>query len=218
MKMKEAKSLTTQEKKKIVIDDYNDIAEDYANDFFDDSSDEKYIDIFLQKLDGKQIMDVGCGNGRECKYMVEKGFHVTGIDLSPEMLKIAKERVPHVEFKIMDISNITYPENSFDGIIANSSLFHVPIEELPKVLNSFRKILKQNGKMLLILQEGDGEVLVEEPYKPGVFVYMYYFSEGQILNMLRDYGFQISYLERKTLSNEFELGNSKLIIISIIKK
>lgn len=160
--------LTTIEKKKGVIADYDDIAKEYAEEFFYDTSDNKYIDAFLQSLDGIKILDVGCGNGKDCKYISEKGFEVNGIDLSVGMLAIAKEKVPNGKFEVMDIADIIYPENSYDGIISNCSLFHIPSEELPKTLESFARILKPNGKLLLILQEGLGETMIEEPYRPGV--------------------------------------------------
>lgn len=206
--------LTTIEKKKGVIADYDDIAKEYAEEFFYDTSDNKYIDDFLQSLNGIKILDVGCGNGKDCKYISEKGFEVNGIDLSVGMLAIAKEKVPNGKFEVMDIANITYPENSYDGIISNCSLFHIPSEELPKTLESFARVLKPNGKLLLILQEGLGETMIEEPYRPGVNIYMNYFSVETISNLLQEYGFEVNSIGKEEAPNEFELGNGKLIVLS----
>ena len=210
----EMKKLTVEEKKKGVIDDYDDIAREYAEEFFFDTSDNQYIDYFLQSLEGTKILDVGCGNGKDCKYILQKGFDINGIDLSKGMLEIAKERVPEGKFEVMDIANITYPDNSYDGIISNCSLFHVPAEELPKTVESFARILKPNGKLLLILQEGLGETMIEEPYRKGVHIYMNYFSLDQIQNLLREYGFEVNNVAREEAPNEFELGNGKLIVLS----
>lgn len=55
--------LTTIEKKRGIISNYDDISKEYAKDFFYDTSDNKYIDIFLQNLNGMKILDAGCGNG-----------------------------------------------------------------------------------------------------------------------------------------------------------
>lgn len=206
--------LTTIEKKKGVIADYDDIAKEYAEEFFSDTSDNKYIDVFLQSVDGIKILDVGCGNGKDCKYISEKGFEVNGIDLSVGMLAIAKEKVPNGKFEVMDIADITYPENSYDGIISNCSLFHIPSEELPKTLESFARVLKPKGKLLLILQEGLGETMIEEPYRPGVNIYMNYFSVEIISNLLQEYGFEVNSIEKEESPNEFELGNGKLIVLS----
>lgn len=201
------KNLTAIEKKKGVIADYDDIAKEYAERFFYDTSDNKYIDAFLQSLDGVKILDVGCGNGQDCKYISEKGFDVNGIDLSLGMLAIAKEKVPNGKFEVMDIADITYPDNSYDGIISKCSLFHIPSEELPKTLASFTRILKPNGKLLLILQEGSVETMIEEPYRPGVKIYMNYFSVEKISNLLQEYGFEINNIEKEEVSNEFAPGN-----------
>lgn len=218
MSIENIKKLTTEEKKKTVIDDYDDIAQEYTEEFFEDTSDNKYIDKFLYSLEGTKILDVGCGNGKDCKYISEKGFDINGIDLSVGMLKIAKEKVPNGKFEIMDIADITYSEDSYDGIISNCSLFHIPSEELPKTLESFRRILKPNGKLLLILQEGNGETMIEEPYRPGVHIYMNYFSINQIQSLLQEHVFKIDYSGREESPNEFELGTGKLIILSSNEK
>lgn len=208
------KNLTIEQKKKYVIDDYNAIVQEYTEEFFDDKSDEKYIDQFLQSLEGKNVLDAGCGNGRDCKYINQKGFKVKGIDLSKEMLVIAKKMVPKVDFEVMDITNITYSDNSYDGIISNCSFFHIPVEELPKTLNSFSKILKPNGKLLLILQEGLGEAMIEEPFRKGVYIYINYFSVKQISELLLKHGFEIDSTLKEESPNDLELGKGKLIVLS----
>lgn len=172
----------------------------------------------FQSLDGKKVLDVGCGNGRDCKYISLQGFDVTGIDLSIGMLKIARERVPNVQFEVMDIADITYSENSYDGIISNCSLFHIPSEELPKTLKSFARLLKPNGKLLLILQEGLGETMIEEPYRPNVNIYMNYFSVEEISSLLQEYGFEVNTIKKEETPNELELGNGKLIVLSSNRK
>lgn len=208
------KNLTIEQKKKYVIDDYNAIVQEYTEEFLDDKSDEKYIDQFLQSLEGKNVLDAGCGNGRDCKYINQKGFKVKGIDLSKEMLVIAKKMVPKVDFEVMDITNITYSDNSYDGIISNCSFFHIPVEELPKTLNSFSKILKPNGKLLLILQEGLGEAMIEEPFRKGVYIYINYFSVKQISELLLKHGFEIDSILKEESPNDLELGKGKLIVLS----
>ena len=208
------KNLTIEQNKKYFIDDYNDIVQEYTEEFFDDKSDEKYIDQFLQSLEGKNVLDAGCGNGRDCKYINQKGFKVKGIDLSKEMLVIAKKMVPKVDFEVMDITNITYSDNSYDGIISNCSFFHIPVEELPKTLNSFSKILKPNGKLLLILQEGLGEAMIEEPFRKGVYIYINYFSVKQISELLLKHGFEIDSILKEESPNDLELGKGKLIVLS----
>jgi len=211
-------NLTTKEKVKSVIDDYDDIAEEYADEFYEDPSNRKYIDRFLQSLNGRGILDAGCGVGQDCKYMQEKGFETIGIDLSRGMLEVAKERYPQGRFQLMDMANIAYPDNTFDGIVSNCSLFHIPTEMLPQVLESFKRVLKPDGKLLLILQEENEQVMVEEPYRPGTYLYMNYFSSENIEKLLRKHGFRVDGFDREAALNEFELGNGKLIVFSSNEK
>lgn len=210
-------NLTTKEKVKSVIDDYDDIAEEYADEFYEDPSNRKYIDRFLQSLNGRGILDAGCGVGQDCKYMQEKGFETIGIDLSRGMLEVAKERYPQGRFQLMDMANIAYPDNTFDGIVSNCSLFHIPTEMLPQVLESFKRVLKPDGKLLLILQEGNEQVMVEEPYRPGTYL-LNYFSSENIEKLLRKHGFRVDGFDREAALNEFELGNGKLIVFSSNEK
>lgn len=217
-KNKNIENYSTEEKTKTVINDYNNIAKQYADEFYYDTSDDKYIDKFLRKLNGKRVLDVGCGLGEDCKRIEEKGFDATGIDLSENMLKIAKNKYPNGKFEIMDMTNITYPENSFDGIISNCSLIHIPTELLPQTLETFKRVLKPNGKLLLILQEGRGEKMVEEPFKLGTYIYMNYFSVESITKLLREHNFKVEEIEKEETLNEFEFGNGKLIIISTNEK
>ena len=101
------------DKNKLAIDTYNLIASEYENEFGADYSDAPYIDKFLESLNGKEILDIGCGLGNLTNYMNEHGFNVIGIDLSDEMLKIAKSKYKHITFKKMDMREINI-DKQFD--------------------------------------------------------------------------------------------------------
>src|SRR3989344_6150469 len=105
---------------KKAIQDYNRIAEIYSK-----FSEEKLMQYQLVKfeiyLKGKKILDAGCGSGRDSAYLTEDGYDVTGIDLSEEMIKIAKTK-SYAKFKIMDFRNISFKKESFDGVWCMSSM------------------------------------------------------------------------------------------------
>jgi len=56
--------------------------------------------------------------------------------------------------------------------------------------------------------------MVEEPYRPGIYIYMNYFSVETIKELLCNHGFNIDYLEKEECNNEFELGTGKLIVLA----
>ena len=64
---------------------------------------------------GAHILDVGCGVGiPTSKYLIERGFKVTGIDISETMLNLAQKNVPNGKFIKMDMNEIKFEENTFD--------------------------------------------------------------------------------------------------------
>lgn len=128
---------------------------DSTLDYYDDHADEFYkstVNVefttmqeqFLKKLEkGSYILDFGCGSGRDTRYFMEKGHHVDAIDGSKELCKLASE------FTGIEVKNMFFEElseaNKYDGIWACSSILHLPIAELTKVMKKMVVALKENG-------------------------------------------------------------------------
>ena len=100
-------------------------------------------DKFLQLLNGKRILDFGCGSGRDTKYFLEAGFDVTATDGSEELCESASDytgiQVKHMLFQ--DLNEVGY----YNGIWACSSILHLPKDELRIVMNKMSEALKTNG-------------------------------------------------------------------------
>ena len=77
-------------------------------------------DRFVEKLSGKNVLDFGCGSGRDTKYFLQAGLHVTAIDGSEEMCRCASEytgiKVQHMLFQELN------EKNTYDGIWACASI------------------------------------------------------------------------------------------------
>ncbi|NOT85360.1 MAG: class I SAM-dependent methyltransferase [Methylococcaceae bacterium] len=113
-----------------------------------------------QKLD---ILDLGCGPGRDVHYFKALGHRPVGLDGSAAFCKMAREYtncpVLQQTFLKLDLT-----QQSFDGIFANASLFHVPSQELPRVLADLYAALKPDGILFLSIPRGDGEGWSGERY------------------------------------------------------
>ena len=163
---KDVKKLSTEEKSMSVMSDYNDIALEYCDEFCNIDVYNGFIDKWLQTMQKGNILDAGCGGGNNCQYINEKdGFQAYGIDFSDAMIAEARKRFPNVKIKKMDMTNISFPDQIFDGILSNCSLMHIPLELLSQTLQGFKRILKPKGKLLLIVLEGNGEEMVEDDVK-----------------------------------------------------
>ncbi len=212
---KDLNSMLTEEKSESVIRDYNDIASEYCDEFCGTEVYNVFIDKWLQLMQKGIILDVGCGGGNNCQYINEKeGFQALGIDFSDGMIFEARKRYPNVKIQKMDMTNITFPDQTFDGILSNCSLIHIPTELLAQTIKGFKRILKQNGKMLLIVLEGKGEEMVEEPYREGQDIYAYtkYFTVEEISKILNDNGFRVDRIERRKTESENELAGGELVV------
>jgi ubiquinone/menaquinone biosynthesis C-methylase UbiE len=181
---------------KIAIETYKKIASIYSDQYFNDLSDTPYIDKFLSKLkSGSNILDVGCGPGQFSKYMISKGFTVEGIDFTKEMIKIAKEKVPEGKFKYMDMRDLDYKSESFEGMLVAYSLIHIPSKEIYETLKGFKRILKHGGYILIIAQRGKADQIVEETLKDGARMFINFFKPEDLKNHLTMAGFKVVYSE-----------------------
>jgi len=114
---------------------------------------------FLDAIEGEppySILDLGCGPGRDLSYFQSLGHEAVGLDGSQQFVNMARSQsqceVLHQDFLAMRL-----PEGRFDGIFANASLFHVPSQELPRVLLELCKSLKPRGVLFSSNPRGNNE-------------------------------------------------------------
>ncbi|MES9856233.1 MAG: class I SAM-dependent methyltransferase [Sedimenticola sp.] len=101
------------------------------------------------------ILDVGCGSGRDTKYFIEHGYYVTAFDASAEIASLAEKEVGQT-IVVQRAQDIQY-KNQFDGIWACASLLHVSFNELPDIFHRLSLALKPNGVIYFSFKYGQGE-------------------------------------------------------------
>lgn len=103
-----------------------------------------------------QILDLGCGPGRDLKTFMDLGHAPTGLDACPVFCDMARA---HASCPVwhQDFRHLNLPANTFHGIFANASLFHVPKPLLPTVLKQLHDSLKNNGILFSSNPRGNGE-------------------------------------------------------------
>lgn len=139
---------------------------------------------FLPKQNPK-IIDIGCGSGRDAGIFIKRGVEVVGIDYCSNLLNIAKANAPSAQFHLMDIEEIQFPPNSFNGAWASASLLHIPKKKFPNVLKNIHYILKDNGIFYLTLKKGEGEILEKDIRYAGHHEKFWsYFGEDELKNYL----------------------------------
>jgi SAM-dependent methyltransferase len=101
----------------------------------------------LQSKDKRSLLEMGAGPGHDSKFFQDTGLAVTCIDLSPEMIKLCQQK--GLSARVMDMTNLEFPTDSFDAVYALNSLLHIPKADFRTVLENVRKVLKPSGLFYL---------------------------------------------------------------------
>jgi SAM-dependent methyltransferase len=96
------------------------------------------------------VLEIGCGTGGFARRLAERSEHVLALDLSPEMIRIARERsvqFPNIEFQLVDVRDTPFNIASFDCIATVAALHHLPFAEM---LLKMKAALKPGGVLLIL--------------------------------------------------------------------
>lgn len=178
---------------KKTIDTYNKTAKEYDEETVDfwKIFPSSFIDAFKKEVEGK-VLDVGSGSGRDALILKEVGLDIVCLDASEVMIKLTNEK--GFNSVLADFNDIPFPDESFNGVWAYTSLLHVPKSEIVKSLSEIRRVLKNNGILGLGLIEGDTEEYRESigVNLPRLFAY---YTKKEVEHILSNAGFEVFYFK-----------------------
>ncbi len=111
-----------------------------------------YHRFLLKQLPNRcqTVLDVGCGTGEFSRLLANRADQVIAIDLSPNMIEVAKERssqFSNIDFQVADVLKWQFPAEKFDAIVAIATLHHLPVESL---LPNLKAALKPSGRLVIL--------------------------------------------------------------------
>ncbi len=160
--------------------------------FYKKSRDNEIIQLkdLLEKIPRKvRILDAGCGFGKPvAKFLSQKGYQVTGIDISSKLISQARKSTPKAKFKIMSMYDLKFPARTFNAIVSFFALLHLEKSKVQRIFKNFNKILKDRGYLLFSVNRGKKEGYFEFLGKK---VFFSEFTKKEIEEILRRSGFRI---------------------------
>jgi SAM-dependent methyltransferase len=171
---------------------YDVAAADYAKVLADDLArnpyDRSMLDLFAELVSGR-VGDLGCGPGRITTYLAGHGLDAFGVDLSPEMVAVARSSYPGLSFEVGDLFNLDLPDGGLGGALAWYSLVHTPPEDLPKVFAEIRRVLAPGGLLLHAFKVGGARYHLDHAYGHPLSLDVYQYQPAEITALLISAGF-----------------------------
>ncbi|EKN46393.1 MULTISPECIES: class I SAM-dependent methyltransferase [Pseudomonas syringae group] len=140
------------------LDNYNRVADDFREGTRDHDVSQN-IAALLRHIEGPtpwQILDFGCGPGRDLKTFMALGHVAVGLDGSERFAEMARTETG-CEVLQQNFLELDLPPARFDGIFANAVLFHIPRQELPRVLLQLHATLKPGGVLFSSNPRGENQ-------------------------------------------------------------
>lgn len=140
------------------------VARDYefgTREYFDAIEEYRYRDyapwmkrvIGFDRYSGKRVLEVGCGTGTDLLQFARGGARVTGIDLTPRSIEIARCRFEvygyRGEFAIGDAENLGFPDESFDAVYSFGVLHHTP--DTKRAIDEALRVLRRGGQAIVMI-------------------------------------------------------------------
>lgn len=146
-----------------------------------------------------QILDAGCGAGRDTAIFAAKGFAVVGLDISEGLLNEARRSYSNINFIAGNFLSLPFENNIFHGVWAHASLVHLEsIENTRRALGEFYRVLKSGGILHVMVKEQQGNIktaTVSDKLSNHDRFFQYY-TQGELVSILTELGFSIVFADR----------------------
>ncbi|MED2754095.1 class I SAM-dependent methyltransferase [Bacillus thuringiensis] len=175
---------------------------DFANPYNSYYERPAMMELIPKELEGKKILDAGCAAGWYTSQFIGRGANVTAIDVSPEMVKAAKENIgEEATFLCHDLQEtLPFENNTYDVIVSSLTLHY--LENWNQVFQEFRRVLKPGGELIYSIHHPfmdftkfpcknyfEKQLLIDTWVKPNITIEVKFFRRSlqDILNETTNY-------------------------------
>jgi 2-polyprenyl-3-methyl-5-hydroxy-6-metoxy-1,4-benzoquinol methylase len=197
---------------------FNHIAHEYQEKFMDVSLYSEALNYFSDLLpENASVLDMACGPGNITHYLLSRrpDLNILGIDLSKNMVALAKQNNPTAKFQVMDCRQIATLYKKYNAIVCAFCLPYLPKEEATQLIKDAVTLTNDNGALYLSTIEEDYSNSGPQTNSKGDTVHTYYYNEEYLSNVLERQGCTIIYKDRK---KSFSGGKEVIDLIVIARK
>ncbi|MFN8395858.1 MAG: class I SAM-dependent methyltransferase [Bacteroidia bacterium] len=173
----------------------------YQERFMDVSSYAASLNAFCDGIPNPQahILELACGPGNVTKYLLDRrpGWRIIATDLAPTMVQLAQANNPTADCRVMDARDLGAIQDRFDGVMVGFGLPYFTLLEAKQMIQDAARLLLPGGLIYLSSMEDD-------PSRSGIMtnsygdqVFMNYHLGADLLAILREMGFSVTYLHRQ---------------------
>jgi SAM-dependent methyltransferase len=164
----------------------------------------------VQAHDAGPVADLGCGPGQVTAHVHALGLTTFGVDLSSEMVALARRAHPDLRFDEGSMTALDLADGVLGGILAFYSVIHTPPRQLPDVFTEFQRVLAPGGHLLLGFFAGDDPLPQEFDHKVTL---AYRWSPDSLVELLRQAGFvEVGRLLREPHEDERQFPHAQLLV------
>jgi trans-aconitate methyltransferase len=203
---------------KETFDTWNKVAKLYQDKFMDlDLYDDTY-DLFceLVSVENSTILEIGCGPGNITKYLLKKrpDFRIEGIDVSPNMIALAKANNPAASFNVMDCRQIDSLQSKFDGIVCGFCFPYLSESDSAKLVKDCGSLLNDNGVLYISFVEGDYSKSGFQTASSGHRTYFYFHTLASLTKELESNKLETNKVFKKSYEKGVATDEIHTIIIA----
>ncbi|GAA2003608.1 class I SAM-dependent methyltransferase [Nakamurella flavida] len=144
---------------------------------------------FVARTAGRgPVLDAGCGPGRVTRHLADRGVRAFGVDLSPEMVRIARGLHPDLAFAAASIDALPVASGSAAGVLAWYSVIHTPPVDLPVVVGELLRVLAPGGWLLVAGQSGTGSRHIARGYGHDLDLTAYLHTADELARVIAAHG------------------------------
>ncbi len=149
------------------------------------------IPTTLKQAGAKSVLDLGCGSGWLTIFLAREGFEVIGVDLAKHAVELGQqwaqqENLDNARFEASDITSLSYPDHSFDAIVANSIFEHLTYELAETALHQMVRLLRPGGQFFGCFDKVGGGPGEYYELEDGTHVYTDKGRRGMLLRFFED--------------------------------